>query len=291
MERGDGGYVFVDCQCGKKLRFPYQNRALIITCPECKRSFLWLPNTRVRYLGFFTRLISSLRRRKWSTLTLIVVAAIAACFGYSVANRFSSKQLELKPEPSITSKRESVPEKTVSPKVVRGEAPIAKSEYGVSRLPNIEPSPHELSSKATTSKSQVVSLPNGVNITPPYSHNGFGILTVINGTRWDAAVKLIRTDRKLFRFVYVQRGKKVNIKHIPAGTYYFRWCTGLDWDKEKRRFQQDCMFFEADRLFVFVEKRTQQGVEYSHLTVTLHKVLHGNLKTRKISESEFDDHE
>lgn len=292
MERREGGYVFVNCQCGKTLRFPYQNRALVITCPECKRSFLWFPDTQIRRLNFLTCLVNSLRERRWSTLTLIAVAAIATYLGYFTANRYSAKQSDLPSKPITITKRGLTPQKLVRPEI-KEEQPIAAPENAPSIPLNVETSPHELApSELLPSLKQVTSLPSGTNITPPYGRRGLGILTVINETRWDAAVKLVGKDNKLYRFVYVQKGERVNIDGIPPGSYYFRWCTGLDWDKHSHRFRQNCAFFEADKLLVFTEVSLPGGlgVRYVHQTVTLHEVPLGNLKKILISEDRFKEH-
>lgn len=85
---------------------------------------------------------------------------------------------------------------------------------------NVETSPHELApSELLPSLKQVTSLPSGTNITLPYGRRGLGILTVINGTRWDAAVKLVGKDNKLYRFVYVQKGERINIDGISPSSY------------------------------------------------------------------------
>jgi hypothetical protein len=277
MEVHGEDYVLVDCQCGKRLRFPRQNRALIVTCPECKRSFLWFPDRPVRRLNFATRLFRLLRERRWSSLTVAIIALASFYLGYSVARRSVAD----KKHTEVTSSEISTPG---IPK--RLDTPLLRTP---SEPPSFEsPLPKRISREPTTR--QPTSLPSGTNITAPYG-KGRSVLKVINGTLWDAIVKLVGEDGKLYRFFYVRKGESAEVKQIPAGTYYLRWCSGLDWDKDARRFRQIQGFFEAGRHLVFEEKRSERGVQYSKITVTLHEVPFGNLPKRTISEQKFNSHE
>lgn len=284
MTRHEGDYVLIDCQCGKRLRFPHQNRALIVTCPECKRSFLWFPDATMRRLNFVTRLLRSLREHRWSSLTLIVVVVATFYLGYFIAHRSMSGRKDEKAQ---------TPSPVSTPSMVsQSDVPLSPTLPKTLKTLSVEPLlPKRTLPEQELVKKQPVSLPNGTNISPPYGRRGLSILKVINGTPRDAAIKLVGTNGKLYRFVYVRRGESVEIKQVPAGTYYFRWYSGLDWDKQSCRFRQACAFFEAERLFVFPEKREGNRVQSTKVIVTLHEVPFGNLPERLISESEFNSHE
>ena len=114
-------------------------------------------------------------------------------------------------------------------------------------------------------------------------HSGEISLTVENGTKTDAVVKLIRRAGKkevLVRNFYLPKGSKFTAKNLPEGTYVSREAYGSDWDAETRKFTKGRSFAQSEEL-VFKE-----GYDW---TMTLHGVLGGNLKDKEIKESEFDD--
>jgi hypothetical protein len=62
---------------------------------------------------------------------------------------------------------------------------------------------------------------------------------------------------------------------------------GLDWDGGESTFRCDPDYAQFERDFAFTEETDQQGVQYHAITVTLHPVVGGNIRTKKISRQEF----
>jgi hypothetical protein len=131
-------------------------------------------------------------------------------------------------------------------------------------------------------------MPNGSQIAPDISASGYGVLEVQNGTSEDAVLSLYDSaaDERV-REVYVRAGHTIRMKGIPKGTYELVYTHGLDWvsDDIFRCGDQDYARFE--RQFAFTEKRDQEGVQYKAVTVTLHPVIGGNVRTKRISRQEF----
>jgi hypothetical protein len=118
--------------------------------------------------------------------------------------------------------------------------------------------------------------------------SGYSTLTVDNGTATDAVVKVVRLGAKeeLVRNFYVPHGKQFTAEKIPPGQYVLRVAFGTDWDAKARKFAADRSFSETEA-FDVSEEKTDDGVRYSVLTITLHKVLNGNFKSDPIDEEAF----
>jgi hypothetical protein len=132
------------------------------------------------------------------------------------------------------------------------------------------------------------SLPNGSRIMPDSPTTGYGELEVQNGTSDDAVLSLydLAGDETIREF-YVKANHAVQMKEIPVGTYQLVYMAGLDWDEGDATFRCDPDYAEFERNFVFTEENNQEGVRYHAITVTLHPVVGGNLRTKKISRQEF----
>ncbi len=129
---------------------------------------------------------------------------------------------------------------------------------------------------------------NGSRIVPDVGTSGHGVLEVQNGTNEDAVLSLYdsATDETI-REVYVQARHSIRIKRIPVGTYQLVYTAGLDWDGSAAIFRCDPDYAQFERDFAFTEERDQEGVQYHSITVTLHPVVGGNVRTKKISRQEF----
>ena len=77
------------------------------------------------------------------------------------------------------------------------------------------------------------------------------------------------------------------MKGIPEGTYQLRYAAGLDWDDDEATFLCDPDYSEFEREFTFTEQTNQKGVQYHSITVTLHPVVGGNIRSKRISREEF----
>jgi len=116
---------------------------------------------------------------------------------------------------------------------------------------------------------------------------GLGELTVENGTSTDAIVKVVRADGSTVRSFYVVRQSSWTVADLPAGSYFVRFATGLDWDPVLLRFQRDRGFTEFEEVFDFTETEDASGTYYSTWRVTLHAVEGGSADTSDISEGDF----
>jgi hypothetical protein len=118
--------------------------------------------------------------------------------------------------------------------------------------------------------------------------SGYSKLTVENGTETDAVVRLVRlgSRKRLVRNFYIPKGRRFTAKQIPPGQYVLRVAFGADWDRAARRFQANRSFSQTDP-FQVTQERTADGVRYSRMRVTLHKVVGGNLGSASISEEDF----
>ncbi|MCY7369771.1 MAG: hypothetical protein LH479_02600 [Polaromonas sp.] len=107
---------------------------------------------------------------------------------------------------------------------------------------------------------------------------GLSTFTVDNSTgERDAVVRLYLGGRKpAARSVYVKLGEKFTAKSLMPGTYVMRY-----------RFIGNVDTFEAEAPFVLNETMTEKGRRFSAVTVTLFKVLDGNMKSKIVSSDEF----
>jgi hypothetical protein len=132
------------------------------------------------------------------------------------------------------------------------------------------------------------SMQNGSRIVPDIDTTGHGELEVQNGTNEDAVLFLVDSAAdETIREVYVQAKQSFRVKGIPKGTYELAYTHGLDWDDEEAEFRCDPDYAQFEREFDFTEERGQEGIHYDSITVTLHPVVGGNVRTKKISREEF----
>ncbi len=138
------------------------------------------------------------------------------------------------------------------------------------------------------------SLPNNKIINSnPYYLNGFGELTIDNGTDYDAVAKLIKPSiSKSIYSVYMKANSEIVIKNISDGTYELLFCHGQDWNSQNDQFNYNQSFskFEDSFRFITKEEKKYDGIYdvYSVFEVTLHGVIGGTAQTDNISEAEFN---
>lgn len=126
---------------------------------------------------------------------------------------------------------------------------------------------------------QEPSLPNGARIAPDVGIDGRGELKVNNGTAEDAEIILYNVERdEQTRDVNVKAHNLFQITGIPVGTYELKYALG-----------PACYQFE--RSFDYIEQRTEEAdrvrINYKEISVTLHPVVGGNVRTKQISRSDF----
>jgi hypothetical protein len=115
---------------------------------------------------------------------------------------------------------------------------------------------------------------------------GHGGLRVENGTEKDGVAVLF--DRlsdhtaQARSAVYVRAGEDAQIQGVAAGSYTLRFVLGTDWDDQARTFRRDVEGHELDRALDFTESNADGRIEYSEHSVTLHKVVNGNMPSSSI---------
>jgi hypothetical protein len=119
--------------------------------------------------------------------------------------------------------------------------------------------------------------------------SGAGTLTVSNGTRSNAIVKLINTtsDTKLVSFV-VRANSSAKIDRIHDGPYRLIFALGDAIVKNTDRFAEPEAFSEFDGGVTYTTTPTDQGLYTQSFEVTLHAVRNGKARTSEISASAFD---
>jgi hypothetical protein len=123
------------------------------------------------------------------------------------------------------------------------------------------------------------------------STNAKGKLTLDNGLTEDAHAKLVWNGVLVASF-YVRGGEQFTFDHIPDGSYQLLYCTGFDWNPERRDFARGKSASRYDQPLDFATRRRSEGnqivISTDVLTLTLHKIINGNAKASSISLDEFD---
>jgi hypothetical protein len=132
------------------------------------------------------------------------------------------------------------------------------------------------------------SLPTGTRLQEDVGTNGHGELTVKNGTTEDAVVRL--SDAGTYgtmRWFFVRAQTSAQVAQIPEGTYRLAFTTGLNWVEPEETFSWHPSYSKFERLLTYSEEQDTEGIRYHSISVTLHTVPLGNVKTRSISREEF----
>jgi hypothetical protein len=165
-----------------------------------------------------------------------------------------------------------------APKPVEPVSPMAVPPPSKALLKEIEP----LNPKK---------LPTGSAPFGPGTRLGDLVLVVENGTDTDALVRVIRLQGsdQLIRNFYIVAGKSFTAREVPAGNYVLRIAFGRDWNESMRRFNFRNAFSETQHFDMQKEiTEDENGKKERYGTsITLHKVLNGNFKSRPITEEEF----
>jgi hypothetical protein len=127
-------------------------------------------------------------------------------------------------------------------------------------------------------------LETGKKIVPDEGTSGRSVLEITNGTNFDAAVRLVdNSTNGTSRFVYIRAMNDYTIEGVEPGTYSLLFATGSDWIATCADFQRDEDIREFEQPLVF-----EQNEEHvTHYKVSLHRVLHGNARTKKIDRKRF----
>jgi flagellar basal body-associated protein FliL len=124
-------------------------------------------------------------------------------------------------------------------------------------------------------------------------------ITVKNGTNQDAVVIFTNAySDKCMRNAFIRANSNYTIKQIPEGIYKMKCYYGNNWDSSLNNgdgfpvggFKRNVYFTtpssNKDYFNMFTEE-TYNGYNYPTYTVTLHKVVNGNMQTKNISKNDF----
>jgi hypothetical protein len=226
--------------------------------------------------GILFRLLS-VRRRKW--VLAICAAALTVGTVWLVGSRSPNVPSPIKSENNpVTVSADELEQQSATEK---GASP--SKTQPTDRIPTVaEP---ELSPAIVSEPANA--LQNGTRLAEDVGTHGRGVLVLRNGNDGDAVVNIIETaSDTTVRWVYVTAHSDLKLSHIEPGSYLLLFTTGIDWDEDNFEFRKHAEYRQMDRNIDF-EKHLPAGVDYKRVTVTLHRILEGNIPSHQISEAEF----
>ena len=132
------------------------------------------------------------------------------------------------------------------------------------------------------------SLPTGTRVMPDEGTDGHGQLTVQNGTRLDAVVRLYDANtHQTRRWFFVKSGTTARMTEIPEAIYFLAYTTGLNWIEAEDRFTWHPTYDRFDRIVGYEEHHEAGGLQYHDIRVTLQPLAGGDARTQRISRGEF----
>jgi hypothetical protein len=135
---------------------------------------------------------------------------------------------------------------------------------------------------------QYNSLPTGTRITDDVGVSGHGELTISNGTNSDAVVRLYEVGSlTTVRSFFVKAHARYSVNTIPEGAYTLVYTSGLDWIESQDAFSWNPSYHQFERSLTYSEQTDATGIKYDEISVTLHPVVGGNVRTITISREEF----
>ena len=132
-------------------------------------------------------------------------------------------------------------------------------------------------------------LRNGTLVVNRGSGRGLGSLSVVNGTPRSATVKLVDPKRQpsVVYEVFVRKGRRARIRNIDPGSYELVYCFGRTWDPEEKRFAEDRSAERDSTPREFIEQVDGKRARVE-MSLTLHPVAGGNVRSVSLSPEEFD---
>lgn len=294
MERNR--HVIVPCPfgCDCRLRFPRADSTLYVTCPRCRGTFTWTPlgivwderfgaaRRRRKLLWLQTRVP---KRRAVGVLVALVLVGLVM-FNIDWGKGESPPMGASEPSAEETSSGLPVAGQVVKPDTPRVPISSQPTRAVLDLRSVLDP--------GFSQPKETRRLPNGSYIEPPRLTRGRSSLRVENGTSWDAALKLVKSEgesRITARFVYIRHGESVLLTDIEPGDYTLAWCLGDDWNPASMQFEQALGCYVADRALTFTESVTtdleRTYILSTRASVTLHAVFGGNLGRKGIGPEEF----
>jgi hypothetical protein len=206
---------------------------------------------------------------------VIAVVAISVAFLRRPGVRRQGTTLADMKEPAASQSREKVENRDQWQ--ITGEEPIPAPSQQTSR-------PIQLDTRPTDYNS----LPTGARIENDIGTDGNGKLAVENGTNEDAVVRLSQlTTAQTLRWFFVKAHRSAHVARIPEGSYRLAFTTGLNWVESEDAFSWHPSYAEFERTFEYREQRDTERVQYKSISVTLHPVPYGNVRTKPITRDEF----
>ena len=132
-----------------------------------------------------------------------------------------------------------------------------------------------------------------------YIKSSLSEITIENGTPSDAVVRFLKISTgQTVRNIYIRANSSYTAKQFPDGIYEMKCCYGSGWDSDlnngndnpKGGFVSDASYSAAsspDDYFDLIRKKTKNGYNYPTYSVTLHKIVNGNMQTKEISMDDF----
>jgi hypothetical protein len=130
--------------------------------------------------------------------------------------------------------------------------------------------------------------PNGMTTSGATKGEGHGTLKIINGNSEDAAVILsnVKTDDD-DRLVYVRAGMTATLDAIEVGEYRMIFQIGRVWNDETEEFGCPIATAAFDQVASFEEHDKPDRIQYTEISITLHKLVGGNARTTAIARRAF----
>jgi hypothetical protein len=172
---------------------------------------------------------------------------------------------------------------------IEAEVPLERTAPSVTLVPQTAPvvtvlpdtcqSPADLKQSRPQNGSEPEYKPGG---------EGHGKLVVTNGNSQDAAVILADlASNQDDRLLYVRSGMQATMAGISPGQYRIKFQIGKNWDEVAENFQCATGTAVFDKTESFTEEERGDGIEYSRLSITLHKVVRGNARSSPIPRQAF----
>lgn len=310
--------IVVSCSCGEVYEADDDKAGYSLICSKCRRvidldSSSRKPTTVLR-----------LRRNPSGVIVGALALIVAGLIGYNLytARHGTEQKVAAKEplsvnldgsngnwEPKVTAVPghtykpviETVPDYPSPEKEVPEDArryrtvPAPSPTFVPAPLPMFVPAPP--AKEEPSAPHTVVSPPSGTDITAPVDTAGRCTLTIENGNAEDAVVKLVdasggSSPRVSYRCVYVRASASFTVQNISAGRYSLLFRSGSGWNGQggfnthelDHRFGKVLGFEDTTSTSESGDTKT----EWSALTVTLHPVLTGKIKSQPMVKEDFD---
>lgn len=115
---------------------------------------------------------------------------------------------------------------------------------------------------------------------------GYGEFTVKAGDE-DVCVKLESVNNpQQYLLLYVHAFNSATVQ-ICDGEYIAKYTTGPNWFGNEKMFGNSASFAKADDTFSFETTRSGNTVSYTSISITIYKVINGNLETIPLEPEQF----